>query len=75
MKGELDLKSVPTHGRTLDHAAFVYDFFEPILLVEKQAEYDKHILSLLELSSTDRVLNLGCGTGVLTRMIADRLVS
>ena len=69
----MKLKSVPTRGRTLDHAAFVYDFFEPILLLGKQAEYDKHILSLLELNSADRVLDLGCGTGVLTRMIADRL--
>ncbi len=68
-------KSVPTRGRTLDHAAFVYDFFEPIVMLGKQAEYDKHILSLLELKSADRVLDLGCGTGVLTRMIADRLDS
>ena len=40
----MDIKSVPTRGRTLDHAAFVYDFFEPILMLGKQAEYDKHIL-------------------------------
>ena len=71
----MDIKSVPTRGRTLDHAAFVYDFFEPILLLGKQAEYDRHILSLLDLDRTDRVLDLGCGTGVLTRMIADRLDS
>ena len=67
------LKSVPTRGRTLDHAAFVYDFFEPILLLGKQSEYDLEIVSLLELSPSHRVLDLGCGTGVLTRMIADRL--
>ena len=71
----MDIKSVPTRGRTLDHAAFVYDFFEPILMMGKQAEYDRHILSLLELDAADRVLDLGCGTGVLTRMIADRLDS
>ena len=69
----MNLNSVPTRDRTLDHAAFVYDFFEPILLLGKQAEYDKHILSLLELNSADSVLDIGCGTGVLTRMIADRL--
>jgi ubiquinone/menaquinone biosynthesis C-methylase UbiE len=65
--------SVPTRGRTLDHAAFVYDFFEPVLLLGKQAEYDRHILSLLELEKSYKVLDLGCGTGVLTRMIADQL--
>jgi ubiquinone/menaquinone biosynthesis C-methylase UbiE len=68
----MTLKSVPTKGRTLDHAAFVYDAVEPILLLGKQAEYDKQILSILALSGSDRVLDLGCGTGVLTRMIADQ---
>lgn len=67
------LKSVPTKGRTLDHAAPVYDFVEPVLLLGKQAKYDRHIVSLLELDDSHRVLDLGCGTGVLTRMIADRL--
>jgi len=66
-------QSVPTRGRTLDHAAIVYDALEPILLLGKQAEYDRHLVSLLSVSESDRVLNLGCGTGVLTRMIADRL--
>ena len=67
------MKSVPTRGRTLDHAARVYDLLEPVLLLGKQAEYDKHIVSLLGLKGAHRVLDLGCGTGVLTRMIADRL--
>lgn len=65
--------SIPTRGRTLDHAAFVYDFFEPILLLGKQAEYDHHLLSLLTPAPSDKILDLGCGTGVLTRMISDRL--
>jgi len=67
-------KSIPTRGRTLDHAARVYDLFEPLLLLGKQAEYDHTIVKLLELKETDKVLDLGCGTGVLTRMIADRLL-
>ena len=66
-------KSVPTRGRTLDHASRVYDLLEPVLLLGKQAEYDHKIISLLELKEDDRILDLGCGTGVLTRMIADRL--
>ncbi len=67
------LQSTPTRGRTLDHAAAVYDILEPILLLGKQAEYDKHIVSLLELTGSNSILDLGCGTGVLTRMIADQL--
>jgi ubiquinone/menaquinone biosynthesis C-methylase UbiE len=69
----MKLNSVPTRGRTLDHAAFVYDTLEPILLLGKQAEYDRHLVALLDLVPSDRVLDLGCGTGVLTRMIADGL--
>jgi ubiquinone/menaquinone biosynthesis C-methylase UbiE len=69
----MKIESVPTRGRTLDHAASVYDFFEPILLLGKQAEYDLKIVSLLDLKPSDKVLDLGCGTGVLCRMIADRL--
>jgi len=49
----MKIDSVPTRGRTLDHAAFVYDFFEPILMLGKQAEYNRHIVSLLELKMED----------------------
>ena len=66
-------KSVSTRGRTLDYAAFLYDFLEPVLMLGKLTEYDAKILSLLDLSPAHRVLDLGCGTGVLTSRIADRL--
>ena len=69
----MHLDSIPTRGRTLDHAAAVYDAFEPVLLLGKQAEYDRHLVRLLSVTPRDRILDLGCGTGVLTRMIADRL--
>jgi len=69
----METKSIPTRGRTLDHAAFIYDFLEPVLMLGQQNEYDRHIVSLLKLSPAERVLDLGCGTGVLTRMIADQL--
>ncbi len=67
------LRSVPTRGRTLDHAAFIYDICEPLLLLGKQKEYDNHILALLAPQKSGRILDIGCGTGVLTRMIADAL--
>jgi ubiquinone/menaquinone biosynthesis C-methylase UbiE len=65
--------SIPTRGRTLDHAAPVYDLLEPLLLLGKQAPYNQSMVDALALQPTDRVLDLGCGTGVLTRLIADRL--
>jgi ubiquinone/menaquinone biosynthesis C-methylase UbiE len=67
------LKSVPTRGRTLDHAAFVYDLFEPVIMLGKEAQYIQRIISLIDLSPGHRVLDLGCGTGVLTRAIGDKL--
>jgi hypothetical protein len=36
-----DSSSVPTRGRTLDHAAAVYDFVEPLIMLGKQAEYER----------------------------------
>ncbi|RJP93933.1 MAG: methyltransferase domain-containing protein [Desulfobacteraceae bacterium] len=65
--------SIPTRGRTLDYAANVYDFFESILLLGKQAEYDQKIIQLLDLKPSDKVLDLGCGTGVLCKMIGEKL--
>ena len=73
MKYSMKIESVPTRGRTLDHAAAVYDLFEPLFLLGKQAEYDSHIIRLLNPVSADRVLDLGCGTGVLCRRIAELL--
>jgi len=67
------MDSVPTRGRTLDHAAAVYDLFEPLLLLGRQAEYDRRIVELLDPRPAERVLDLGCGTGVLCRQIAVRL--
>ena len=69
----MDERSVDTRGRTLDHAAAVYDVCEPILLLGKQGAYNRQIVSLLALEAGQTVLDLGCGTGELTRMIADRL--
>lgn len=65
--------SVPTRGRTLDHAAPVYDFCEPLLLLGRLAAYNRAMIELLALEPGHRVLDLGCGTGTLTRAIADRL--
>ncbi len=65
--------SAPTRGRTLDHAAAVYDLCEPLFMLGRQAEYNRRIIDLLELEPKHRVLDIGCGTGALTRGIADRV--
>ncbi len=69
----MSIPSIPTRGRTLDYAAAVYDLLEPICLLNKQAEYDLTILDSLNPQPTDRILDIGCGTGVLCQMISRRL--
>jgi ubiquinone/menaquinone biosynthesis C-methylase UbiE len=62
-----------TRGRTLDHAAAVYDVLAPIMTLGQEGRFRKLALRLLELQGHERVLDIGCGTGVLTRMVASRL--
>jgi ubiquinone/menaquinone biosynthesis C-methylase UbiE len=62
-------KSVPTKGRTLDHAAVVYDLIEPLVFLGKQAEYDYKIIGLLQPRPSDHILDIGCGTGVLGQLV------
>ena len=66
-------KSIPTRGRTLDYAAWVYDVFEPVLMLGEHKSYNRSIIDALGLEPRHRVLDLGCGTGVLTRLIADQM--
>jgi ubiquinone/menaquinone biosynthesis C-methylase UbiE len=73
MGNEHSLRSIPTRGRTLDHAAFAYDLVEPVFMLGKQPRFIQKIISLLNLEPSHRILDLGCGTGVLTRAIGDRL--
>lgn len=69
----MTLSSVPTKGRTLDHAAGLYDTVEPLVMLGKQTEINDFLVSLLDLKSSHAVLDIGCGTGILTRVIADQL--
>jgi ubiquinone/menaquinone biosynthesis C-methylase UbiE len=65
--------SVPTRGRTLDYGAPVYDMLEPLLMLGKLSANNRRIIDVLALQKQHRVLDLGCGTGTLTRAIGDRL--
>ena len=69
----MSLQSVPTRGRTLDYAAGVYDIFEPMCLLGRQNRINNQLIELLEIESGHKILDIGCGTGFVTREIADKL--
>lgn len=69
----MTIPSIPTRGRTLDYAASVYDMLEPVCLLNKQSEYDLTILNTLDPQPADKILDIGCGTGILCQMMSARL--
>ncbi len=62
-----------TTGRTLDHVARVYDTLEPLMMFGLDRVIRKEVVRLLALKGSERVLDVGCGTGTLTRHIASSL--
>ncbi|MCP4159813.1 MAG: methyltransferase domain-containing protein [Deltaproteobacteria bacterium] len=67
------IESIPTRGRTLDMASVVYDLLEPLCLLGQQKKINNHLVSLLDVKSCDKVLDVGCGTGVLTKLISEKM--
>ncbi len=69
----MKVPSLPSRESALEQLALLRDLLRPISFLGGQSELDRMILELIEINEYDRILDLGCGTGVLTRMIADRL--
>lgn len=69
----MDLHSASTRGRTLDHAAGLYDIVEPLVLMGRQDEINEEIIRLMDLKKSSKVLDIGCGTGFVTRAISHHL--
>jgi demethylmenaquinone methyltransferase/2-methoxy-6-polyprenyl-1,4-benzoquinol methylase/phosphoethanolamine N-methyltransferase len=59
-----------TTGRTLDHAAPVYDLLAPLMTFGLERGYRRRARALLQLQGNEQVLDVGCGTGTLSREIA-----
>ncbi|QHI69594.1 class I SAM-dependent methyltransferase [Tichowtungia aerotolerans] len=62
-----------TEGITLDHAAPVYDLLAPIMTLGLERRFHRMVIRQLALRGDEQVLDIGCGTGTLTRDIAAAL--
>lgn len=58
-----------TSGRTLDYAAPVYDWLAPLMVFGFEQRCAQLVIKCMELKSNHHVLDVGCGTGSLTRKI------
>lgn len=71
----MDFTSIPTRGRTLDYAAGVYDLLEPLVMFGKQDQINNQVVDLLDVKAWQQILDIGCGTGVVTKLISKKLSS
>jgi ubiquinone/menaquinone biosynthesis C-methylase UbiE len=62
-----------TAGITLDHAAPLYDWLAPLMTLGAERRLHRQVVARLTLTRPSAVLDVGCGTGALTRQIYDAL--
>ncbi len=68
-----EASALQTTGRTLDHAAPIYDVLSPLMTFGMERKFRRAAIRLMELGGCETVLDVGCGTGTLTLEIASVL--
>jgi ubiquinone/menaquinone biosynthesis C-methylase UbiE len=63
----------PTRGRTLDHAAGLYDILSPLVCLGAEKRMRRDVIEFLDLPQQGgtRILDIGCATGRLSKQLAD----
>ncbi len=64
-------KNLKTEGRVLNKAALIYDFVQPVVTLGQEKRLNSFIAKSLLPGEGDNIIDIGCGTGVLTAEIAD----
>ncbi|MBN2644345.1 MAG: methyltransferase domain-containing protein [Desulfuromonadaceae bacterium] len=64
--------ALPTRGRVLVHAATVYDLVQPFVTLGQEARLNRWLAQQIHLPAGSCVLDVGCGTGLLTVRIAEQ---
>jgi len=62
--------SLPTRGRVLVKAASVYDAVQPVVTLGQESRLNRWVANKVKLSKDQSVLDVGCGTGLLTYEIS-----
>lgn len=60
-----------TAGITLDHAAPLYDWLAPLMTLGSEHRLHQQVVARIARDRPAAVLDVGCGTGTLTRQIHD----
>ena len=68
-KTEIDLT---TDGRVLVKAATIYDLVQPVVTLGQEKRLNDWLANHLQAPPASRILDVGCGTGLLTATIAKR---
>ncbi len=66
-------RNLRTRGRVLKHAAWVYDLVQPIVTLGQNLRQARAVAEYLEPKPDERILDVGCGTGVIAWEIAQRM--
>lgn len=65
--------SLPTPARVLVHGARWFDRLQPIITFGREASLNRRLVEMLGAREGDRVLDVGCATGVVTEAVAQRV--
>ena len=66
-------KALPTRGRHLNHVAWLYDPVLEKLSCGREQRFREKTIAHMHFQPTDRILDVGCGTGSLTLQVAAAL--